>query len=49
VSNGDDVQLFKTKWFTRYARHERLEAKEERLEYAIKEGILKEVNYDSGK
>jgi len=26
-----------------------LEAKEERLEHAIKEGILKEVNYDSGK
>ena len=26
-----------------------LEAKKERLEHAIKEGILKEVNYDSGK
>jgi hypothetical protein len=132
VSGGDDVQLFKTKWFTRYARQERLEdhslceaieraergivdtdlgsgiikqrvartgqgrssgyrlliayrsgsravflygfaksereniepdeletlreigeawleAKEERLEHAIKEGLLKEVNYDSGK
>jgi hypothetical protein len=26
-----------------------LGAKEERLEHAIKEGLLKEVNYDSGK
>ena len=49
MSRGGGVQLFKTKWFMRYARQERLEAKEKRLEHAIKEGLLKEVNYDTGK
>ena len=43
------MQLFKTKWFMRYARHERLE--DHILGEAIEraERGIKEVNYDSGK
>jgi hypothetical protein len=34
---GAGVRIFKTKWFVRYARHERLS------DYAILEGILQEA------
>ena len=63
--SGGEVRLFKTKWFMRYSRQEKLEdhslcdaieraergleAKKERLEYAIKEGILREVSYEDRK
>jgi len=45
------VRVFKTKWFVRYARQERIgdHSLRKAIEHAIKEGLLQEASYDEGK